>query len=117
MGYRTFSLWMEQRESDDAVKAAVLDAVPEDIRSKIRDESELLELNTNDIKLNADEVLSRGEIKQLLTPGMESRIRQAFERGTTLRDLIDTIMGTAPAAGPQPQESLPSPSLSVSPVG
>ena len=113
MKHVKFSTWCEARESDEAIKAAVIDAIPEDLRSTIHDEGELLELNTDDIKLHPDELLARGEIKQALTPATETQVRQAFERGITIRELIDIISGKSANSPADPQQSIPQPSQPV----
>ena len=113
MRHIKFSVWKEGRDQDDAVKAAVIDAIPQDLRDTIHDESELMELKTNDIQLHPDELLARGEVKSAITSETEVQVRQAFERGVTIRELIDIIQGKTANSPADPQQSIPQPSQGV----
>jgi hypothetical protein len=116
MSIKRFSIWVEAREQDEAIRAAVLDAIPDDIKEDIQDESELLQLNTKSLRLSAAEILNRGEIKQAMNPAMEKEVQQAFEKGVTLQDLVDILQGK-PGMNTQslgaPEESVPPPSQPV----
>ena len=108
-----FKIWLEQGEADDDIKAAVLGAVPEELKGTEHDEEQLLRTRTadfsNDVVTNMREL---GVVTNLKDDNPErwQDVIDAIGRGITLEELIDKIAGkdeVAAVTGEPPPGSAP----------
>ncbi len=109
-----FRIWLEQGESENDIKAAVLGAVPEELKGTTHDEEQLLRTRTtdfsNDVVNNMKEL---GIVTNLKNDNPErwQDVMDAIVRGITLSELIDKIVGKdevgSVKGGPPTPESAP----------
>jgi hypothetical protein len=98
---KTFIIWLEELENEEAVKRAIQSAMGDMALGK--EDSEWMDLDTGDLSTRIkNAILNLGEFKRFGHPERAIEVKNAVKNGIKIRDLIKLITSNHAEPGRAP---------------